>query len=164
MRRLRTPALSFLASCALLGGPMAAAATKPPDYSRMVVKVGKKSAEATLGTYCHPDSDGSGRCEDATFPLKTTGRVSIRANGTVELLLGAGAAAISWRAARVDANGKEVITALGDARSVTRTYKRWRFKLPKRLSKNSTLLGFNVNYPYAYSSFEVGAKVLRPKR
>jgi hypothetical protein len=163
MRRSSTAAVSIFACLAILGGPVAGAQNKPPDYSRMVVKVGKRSAEATLGSYCHPNEDGSGRCVDATFPLKTTGVVRVRPSGTVELLMGAGAEFIQWRAARINSRNEEVITAQGEARAVTRTYKRWRFKLPKRLSRSTDLLGFSVKYPFAYSSFEVGARVLKSK-
>lgn len=162
MRRGATLALSTFACLGILGGPIAGAQeTKPPDYSRMVVKAGKKSAEATLGSYCHPDANGSGTCGDAVFPLKTTGTVKIRANGEITLLLGAVAQNVVWRAARINGKNEEVIVAKGSARAVTKSYKRWRFKLPKRLSKSTDLLGFAVQYPYAFSSFEVGAKVVK---
>lgn len=140
----------------------AGAAKRPPDYSKLIVRVGKQSVEATLGAYCHPTADGSGRCADAKFPLKTTGTVKIARNGTVELLFGANASYVQWRAARIDGRGQERILAHGHALSASRkSFKRWRFKLPKKLARSTDLLGFSVNYPYAYSSFEVGAKLRR---
>lgn len=161
MRRGATLVLFLAAGLGLLGGPVAGAQQNAPDYKRFIVKAGKKSAEATLGSYCHPDGNGSGVCEEATFPLKTTGTVKIRPGREVQMLSGAVAQTVFWRAARINGRGEEVIVAKGQAKATTKTFKRWRLVLPKKLSKSVDLLGFAVQYPYAFSSFEVGAKVVK---
>jgi hypothetical protein len=147
----------------LLAGPVAVAQTPPPDYTVMIVKVGKQAVEATLGTYCHPQADGTGKCGQADYPLKGTGKVTLYQNGTVKLLLRAQASRVAWRAARIDGTGKERIVAVGEAKPLLKTHRQWQMKLPKNLSRTTDLLGWDVNYPYAYSSFEVGAKVRKAK-
>jgi len=145
----------------------APAAAPLPDFTRMIVKVGNKSVQATVGTRCVPDARGKGACTDAVYPLKTTGSVTLRPGGEAELLLGAAAGDISWRAARIDGAGKEKILRFGgtpvtgEAKRVTKTGKRWRITLPKTLSRSTDLLGFSVVYPNANAAFEVGAKVIR---
>jgi hypothetical protein len=158
-RSAATVLASTVLACVLAAGPLARAADKPPDFTRMIVKVGKKSVQATLGTHCVPTADGGGSCSEADYPLKTTGKVTIKARQHITLLFGAPAGDVSWRAARVTSKGVEVITAKGEARPVTKTKKRWRLTLPKSMRKSTKLLGFNVNYPNAFASFEVGASV-----
>jgi hypothetical protein len=134
------------------------------DYKKLVVVSGKKSAQATLGTRCHPGVNGSpGDCAEAKYPLKTTGVVSLRAGERVTLLLGAPATDVSWRAARIDGTGKEQLVDVGTAFPATKTQKRWRIHLPKRMSRRTKLLGFDIVYKNAYSSFEIGAKVARTR-
>lgn len=157
-RRTATIATAVL-GCGLAAGPLAGAAENPPDFTRLIVKVGSRSVQATLGTHCVPTADGSGGCTEATYPLQTTGRVTIRRDGEVTLLSGAPAGYVAWRAARIDGRGEEVIVAKGEARSITKTKKRWRIKLPKNLRRSTKLLGFSVTYPNAFAGFEVGATV-----
>lgn len=146
---------------ALLGaGAVApAAAQAPPDYAVMVVKVGKQSVQATQGTSCQPAPDGTQSCTESTYPLKTTGVLTLTRGGEATLLLKAAAGYVRWRAARIDGTGQEQLVAYGEAKVVTKTKKRWRVRLPKDLRRSTRLLGFDVVYPNAYSSFEVGAKV-----
>jgi len=158
-RRTVTVCATAVLGCVLAAGPLARAADKPPDFTRMIVKVGKKSVQATLGTNCVPSADGQGSCTEASYPLKTTGKVTVKRGQQVTLLFGAPAGYVSWRAARLSAKGEEVITAKGEAKAVTKTKKRWRLTLPKNLSRSTKLLGFSVVYPNAYASFEVGAAV-----
>jgi hypothetical protein len=85
--------------------------------------------------------------------------VTISRGGEVTLLSSAPAGYVAWRAARLDSKGEEVILAKGEAKSVTKTKKRWRIKVPKTLRKSTKLLGFSVTYPNAFAAFEVGAIV-----
>ena len=149
--------LTAAAAGLLAGAP--AVAQAPPDYSVMVVKHGKQSVQATLGTACQPTADGGQQCTEATYPLKTTGSLKLTRGGEVTLLLKAPAGYVRWRAARIDGRGQEQLVAYGEAKVVTKTKKRWRVKLPTNLKRSTKLLGFDVVFPSAYSSFEVGASV-----
>ncbi len=141
-------------------GAATAQETATPDYGSMFVKASKQSVQATLGARCHPDMTGSGNCVEVAYPLKTTGTLKLRPGTTVTLLFRADAGNVTWRAARIDGRGQEKATAIGTAKLVTRrTKRRWQITLPKNLSRSSDLLGFDVQYPNAYSSFEVGLKV-----
>ncbi len=159
-----------LATAALLGasvlavtGVGAGAATKA-DYKKLIVVSGKKSTAATLGTRCHPGQNGTaGDCTEAKYPLKTTGTVALRAGERVTLLLGAPATDVRWRAARIDGTGKEQLIDVGGAFPATKTQRRWRVHLPKKMSRRIKLLGFDVVYKNAYSSFEIGARVSRTR-
>jgi hypothetical protein len=141
----------------LAGAP--AVAQAPPDYTVMVVKHGKQAVQATLGTSCQPTATGGSQCNEATYPLQGTGAVRVSRGGTVTLLFRAPAGYVRWRAARIDGAGQEQLTAYGEAKVVTKTKKRWKIVLPKNLRASTKLLGFDVVYPNAYSSFEVGATV-----
>ncbi len=146
--------------CGAVAGAAAAQETATPDYRALFLKASKQSVQATLGARCHPDQSGSGNCVEAAYPLKTTGTLKLKPGTTVTLLFRADAGNVTWRAARIDGRGQEQATATGVAKLVTRrTKRRWQITLPKRLSKSSDLLGFDVQYPNAYSSFEVGLKV-----
>jgi hypothetical protein len=155
-------AVVFVLATALVAGPLAGAATKPPDYAKLTVKLGKRRAAAMLGTYYHPTADGKVTSHIATYPLNPGSTVTIRRGGRVDLLLGANASYVTWRAVRIDSEGKEKLTASGEARPAKRkAFKTWRVKLPRGLSRATTMLGFNVHYPYAFSDFEIRAKVAR---
>jgi hypothetical protein len=161
---------SRVAIAVVLGGSLltvpaiGAGAATTPDYSKMIVVSGKKSSQATLGTRCHPNPDGSaGTCVETTYPLKTSGKVTLRAGERLTLLLGAPATDVRWRGARIDGTGKEQLVTVGAATPITKTQKRWRIQLPKRMSARTKLLGFDVVYKNAYSSFEVGARVTRTR-
>jgi len=142
---------------------LAHAAEKAPDYRTLIVQSYKQKAPATLGYNCVPKADGSGGdCTDATYPLKFTNTVTIRPNGEVTVLLAAPASYLRWRTARIDGKGEEQITGLGEAKRITKTAKRWRIRLPKRISRSTDLMGFDAVYPNAYSSFEIGVKIGKP--
>lgn len=148
--------------CALGAGLFAGApavAQAPPEYGVLVVKHGKQSVQGTLGTNCQPTPEGGQQCAEATYPLQTTGKVTLTRGKEVQLLLKAPAGYVRWRAARVNGVGEEVLIKFGEARVATKTKKRWKFTVPKDLRKSTTILGFDVVYPSAYASFEVGAKV-----
>jgi hypothetical protein len=156
---MRTPiAVALLAL--LLAAP-APAATPTPDLSQMFVVSGGKTVGATLGAYCHPTG-----CPDPrtfSYPLKGTGSITARAGSTITLLFKAPVRDLDFRAARIDGRGQEVLTTTGGGKHVTKTRRRWRITLPRTLSRTTDLLGFDVVYSNtAYSSFEVGLKVLRP--
>ena len=68
-----------------------------------------------------------------------------------------------WRLARLDGTGKEQAVDVGVGFAATKTQKRWRLTLPKRLSTRIKIVGFDVFYKNAYSSFEVGARVTRTR-
>lgn len=157
MRRRITTTLA-LGAAAGIAAPLAFAASTP-DYTKLIVKSGKKSVQATLGTHCVPTPDGAGSCGESTYPLKTTGTVTVSRGSEVTLLFAAPVGDVRWRAARINSAGQEVATATGVAKLVTKTKKRWRVTLPKNLKRSSKLLGFDVQSPNAYASFEVGLKV-----
>ena len=159
MRRI---AVVFVVAAAVSAGPLAGAATKPPDYGKLTVAVGKRRAAAMLGTFYHPTADGKVTSHIASYPLSPGSTVTIRSRGRVDLLLGAAASYVTWRAVRIDSEGKEKLTASGEARPAKKkSFKRWRVRLPRGLSKSTTMLGFNIHYPYAFSDFEIRAKVAR---
>lgn len=135
--------------------------TKPPDYRTLIVQSYKQKAPATLGYNCVPAADGTGgTCSELPkYPLDFKNTVTIRPGGEVTLLTAARASYVNWRAARIDGRGEEVITAKGEAKAVTKTGKRWRIELPRRMHRSTDLLGFDVIYPNAYASFEIGAKI-----
>lgn len=149
--------------CGLVVQGAAAQQTAVPDYRAMFIKAQKQSVQATLGAYCHPDDTSPANCSAGPpYPLKTTGTLKLKRGADVTLLFRADAGNVTWRAARIDGRGQEKITASGVATLVTtKTKRRWKIKLPKKVSLSSDLLGFDVQYPNAYSSFEVGLKVRR---
>jgi hypothetical protein len=162
--RLRAALAAVLGAAMLALAAIGAGAATTPDYSKMIVVSGKKSAQATLGTRCHPNPDGGeSKCIETTYPLKTTSKVTLRAGERVTLLLGAPATDVRWRGARIDGTGKEQLVTVGAATPITKTQKRWRIQLPMRMSARTKLLGFDVIYKNAYSSFEVGARVARTR-
>lgn len=142
-------------------GSLAGAQTPAPNFKRLIVQAEKKRAPATLGSHCVPFADGTGgECkQDFVYPLKTSNTLTIRPGGQVTLLLGAPAEFVRWRVARVDGRGEEVITALGEAKSVTRTGKRWRITLPRSIRRTSKILGIDLQYANGYASFEIGARI-----
>ncbi|MCW3010883.1 MAG: hypothetical protein JWO90_1287 [Solirubrobacterales bacterium] len=146
---------------ALVGSGAMAQETATPDYRFMVLKASKQSVQATLGAYCHPNSTAAENCSVVPrYPLKTTGTLRLRRGTTVTMLFRADAGNVTWRAARIDGRGREQLTATGVAKLVTtKSKRRWKLTLPKRLSRSTDLLGFDVQYPNAYSSFEVGLRV-----
>jgi hypothetical protein len=151
-----------IAAAMALGVPLASAQSTGPDFTTLIVKYGKKSVQATLGSHCVPTPDGKGSCVQADYPLQTTGTVTVSRRGKVTLLLTAPATYIRWRAARPvpgDTKNPERIYATGEAFAVTKTKKRWRLTLPGDLRRSATLMGFDVLYSQAYSSFEVGINV-----
>lgn len=146
----------------VMGAGLAAGApavAQAPEYGTMIVKHGKQSVQATLGTNCQPTATGGQECADAKYPLATTGRVTLTRGKEVKLLLKASAGYVRWRAARVTSAGEEVLLTYGEANVVSKTKRQWRLTVPKDLRKSATILGFDVVYPSAYASFEVGAKV-----
>lgn len=149
--------------CGLVVQAAAAQQTAVPDYRAMFLKAEKQSVQATLGAYCHPNDTTPGNCSAGpAYPLKTTGALKLRRGADVTLLFRADAGNVTWRAARIDGRGQERLTASGVAKLVTtRSKRRWRIKLPKKVSLSSDLLGFDVQYANAYSSFEVGLKLRR---
>ena len=159
-RRIRLGVATAL-GCGLVVQAAVAQPAAAPDYRSMFVKAGKQSVQATLGAYCHPADGSAGNCSKGpSYPLKTTGKVTLKRGAGVTLLFRANAGNVTWRAARIDGRGQEKITASGVAELVTRKSKRrWKIMLPKNVSVSSALLGFDVQYPNAYSSFEVGLKV-----
>jgi hypothetical protein len=156
VRRRKTLTLAVVAT-AVTTAPLAFAASTP-DYKKLIVKAGKKSIAATLGTHCVPTGNGKGDCADATYPLKTTGKLSVRAGETITLLFGAPVGDVRWRAARIS-GGKEYLNHAGVAKLATKTKKRWRITLPKNLKKSSKVIGIDAQSPNAYASFEVGITV-----
>lgn len=140
---------------------VALAQEKAPDYRTMIVQSYKQKAPATLGYNCVPKPDGTGgQCSELPdYPLKFTNTVTIRPGGELTLLLRAPADYVRWRTARVDGKGEEVITAQGEARAVTKTRRRWRITLPRRISRTTDLMGYDVQSTLHYSSFEIGAKI-----
>lgn len=146
--------------CGLAVQAAGAQETRTPDYRFMLLKSQKQAVQATLGNHCHPDAANSGKCVEVDYPLKTNAVLKLRPGTTVTLLFRADAGDVKWRAARIDGRRQERLTATGEAKLASRkTKRRWIITLPKRLSRSTDLLGFDVVYPNAYSSFEVGAKV-----
>lgn len=146
----------------MLAVPAAVGQQPTRDYTKMVVKSGKKSTQAKLGAFCHPDGNGSGRCTaegEVTYPLKGVATIVGRRGQDITLLIAAPVSHLAWRTSRLDGRGNEVITHIGRGRAVTKTFKRWRIKLPKDMRTSSRFMAFDVTYPQAYSSFQVGLKV-----
>jgi hypothetical protein len=147
---------------ALTGGALAttsASADTSGGYSTAIFKSGSQSVQATLGTHSFPNADGSFDNAQATYPLKTTATLKIRSGKTIAVLLGHVGSDVRWRLSRVS-NGQEVLVHGGVARPTTKTYKRWKITLPKKLRKSEIVLGVDVSYPNGFSSFETGARVL----
>lgn len=152
-----------LFSVAVIAGVIAplAFATSVPDYRKLVTKVRKQAVEATLGYRCVPTPSGPD-CPDETpkYPLKVTGTLKVKQGDQVELLFGAPVGDVTWWAARVNGVGKEVATAKGVAKIVSKKQKkRWKIVLPKNLRKSSKVLGVFARSPNAQASFEVGLLV-----
>jgi hypothetical protein len=160
-RRRRTITALTLAGVVAVGGATTLAGAQTPNFKRLIVDAEKKRAPATLGSHCVPFADGTGgECkQDYTYPLKVSNTLTIRPGGQVTLLLGAPAEFVRWRVARIDGKGEEVITALGEAKAVTKTRKRWRITLPRRISRSSKLMGYDLQYENGYASFEIGARI-----
>ncbi len=162
-RRRRTITALTLAGLVAAGGAttLAGAQQATPNFKRLIVDAEKKRAPATLGSHCVPFADGTGgECkQDYTYPLKVSNTLTIRPGGKVTLLLGAPAEFVRWRVARIDGKGEEVITALGEAKAVTKSRKRWRITLPRRISRSSKIMGYDLQYENGYASFEIGARI-----
>ena len=144
----------------LLIAPAAVAQQAPPDYKSLFVKYGKKTVQAKLGAYCHPNAEGTGVC-GGDFTRDGMAKLTIRQNGEVTLLIKHPATSVEWQASRIDGRGDEQSVGTGNARAVTKTLKRWRLKVPKNFSRSTDVLRLNVRYPYAFSTFGVATKVLR---
>jgi hypothetical protein len=159
---MQRAALVLALALGLLAVPFARATDK--DYDLLVVLVGKKYTPATLGANCRPGPDGApGECAKAKYPLKTKGIAAVRRGGTLQALVAVGANYVRWRAVRIDKHGKEQINASGEAWPIKNWNRRWRVKIPRELKRSTRLIGFDVLYPNAYSSFEVKVRVLRAK-
>ncbi|WP_205698936.1 hypothetical protein [Conexibacter sp. SYSU D00693] len=156
-----------LAALGLLAAPSALAQTAVPDYRSMFVQYGGKTVQAKLGSYCHPNAQGTGECLELDpkkdYPLKDAATITVRQGEDVTLLFKHTVSHLAWRAARIDGLGEERITWTGTGRAVTKTFRRWKIKLPRTMARSSDVLGFDVNYPNAYSSFEVRIKVLKAR-
>lgn len=157
MRRRTTTTLA-LSAAAGIAAPLAFAASTP-DYRTLIVKSGKKSVQATLGSRCIPTSDGKGDCTEVPTPLKTSGTVTVSRGGQLTLLFAAPVGDVRWQTSRVNGTGQEIATAQGVGKLVTKTKKRWRVTLPKNLKRSSKIFGVLAQSPNAYASFEVALKV-----
>lgn len=164
MRRRTVLTLVAGGLLALPAATSAPAQTGTPDYATMFVKAGKKTVQAKLGTHCHPDGAGSGKCVDATYPLEGAPTLTVRAGGEITLLLRAPVASLLWRTARIDASGEELLVDYGRGRATTKTLRRFTITLPRTMRASHKVIGFDVNYPSGgfYSSFEIRARVLKP--
>ncbi|HYF25681.1 MAG TPA: hypothetical protein VD931_08095 [Baekduia sp.] len=160
--RLARLALPGALAAALLA-PSAIAQQPGPDYRSLFVKSGKKTVQAKLGAYCHPNAGPAGEC-GGDFSRQGMGAITVRRDGELLLLLRYTASEVEWQAARLTSSGKETGVRTGRAVAKKRTKgKRWVFTLPRNLSKSTKLLRFNVRYPHAFSSFQLGVtKVLDP--
>lgn len=154
-RRLVLPG----ALAGLLLAPAAVAQQAPPDYTSLFAKYGKKTVQAKLGAYCHPNAQGTGVC-GGDYSREGMGTLTIRRDADVTLLIKHPATSVEWTASRIDGRGAEQSVGHGTARAVTKTLKRWKIKVPRNFSKATDVLRLNVRYPYAFSTFGVGVKVL----
>lgn len=140
--------------------PAAVAQQATPDYNSLFVKYGKKTVQAKLNAYCHPQPGSTGICA-GDYSRDGMGSITVRRDGEVTLLIRHPATSVEWTATRIDGRGDEQITSQkGNARAVTKTLKRWKLKIPKNLSRSTDVLRFNVRYPNAFSTFGVLTKVL----
>ncbi len=164
----RRSSIAFAASILVCTGGSLANAESVNNYGTLIAKAGKKSVQATLGLHCFPVPNGSdcnaGNPESVSYPLKTKGLIEVNRDGEITLLFGAPMGDVRWRTARIDGKGKEVATAQGVAKLVTKTKKRWRIRLPKTLKTSSTIVGIDAQAPNAYASFEFGIKVVKKKK
>jgi hypothetical protein len=142
----------------LLAVPLAAA-TAPPDPTKLVVTGLGKPVQGTLGYHCLPDGNGSGQCTNPG-PVKPTGIVKLRPNARATMLLGAPATYARWAIGRPGPDGKPRLLASGQAYATTKSGKRWRFQLPAKIGR-ATFAAFEAYYVDAYASWETGARVQR---
>lgn len=149
-------ALAAVLALGLLAVPLAAA-TAPPDPTRLVVIGLGKPVQGTLGYHCLPNDQGSGQCTNPG-QVKPTGTVTLRPKARGTLLLGAPATYARWAIGRVGANGKPQILASGQAYATTKSGKRWRFQLPAKIGR-AKFAAFEAFYVNAYASWETGARV-----
>ena len=149
-----------LAAGALLLAPSAIAQTTTPDYTKLFAKYGKKTVQAKLGGYCHPNAEGTGVC-GGDYSRENMARLTIRRGGEMTVLVKHPATRIEWQAFRIDGRGHEQRTDHGPAKAVTRSLKRWKLRIPRDLPRTTDVLRFIVRYPNAFSSFGVGTKVLK---
>jgi hypothetical protein len=168
--RSRRAALT-LTLAAVAAGPASGALAESTDPSQtpsqpftvMIVKTTKsrQSVQAKQGSYCLPNQSFTGGiCHTASFPLPDIPVVKVSAGEVVTLLFKVPVGYVTWRTARINsATKQEVITANGEGDQVTKTKKRWRITLPKKLRKSSTIVGVSVTYANAYNSFEFGIAV-----
>jgi hypothetical protein len=151
------------AAGALADGTSDPAQTPSQPFTVMIAKTTKsrQSVQAKQGSYCLPNANFTGGiCHTATFPLPDVPVVKVSAGEEITLLFKVPVGYVTWRTARLDGPSKrEVITANGEGDQVTKTKKRWRITLPKKLRKSSTIVGVSVTYANAYNSFEFGISV-----
>lgn len=157
-RSIAASALGATVAVALAAAP-ATSQQSVPDYKTLILKVGKQSVAGTLGPYSIPTADGKGESASPSFPLKGTGTLRVKRRDVVTLLFKAKPGNVAWRTARIDSRGREAITATGQALPTTKTKRRWKLTLPKGLKRSSDVLGFYIEYPNGFTTFEVGVKV-----
>lgn len=159
VRRRTTPMLA-VALIAAVVTPLAFAAPVN-DYKKLVLKLRKQSVQATVGFRCVPTPQGPDcPTEQPSYPLKVTGTLKIQRGDEITLLFGAPVGDVTWWTARINGLGKEVPTAHGAAKVVSKkAKKRWRITLPKNLKRNSKVLGVFAQSPNAQAAFEVGLQV-----
>lgn len=155
----RRAVLPCLAALGLLIVPAATAQRSAPDYGTLTVSAQGKKVKAKRGAYCEPQADGQGgRCAAPKYPLAGAPRITVRRGGTLTLELRASAAHLDWRAVRLE-GGKEKPTAVGAAKLVRGSKRKWQIKLPRGLSRSTKILGFYAEYNNAaYSDFEVAVR------
>lgn len=159
MRR-RTSSFLAVALVAAIVTPLAFAASVN-DYKKLITKVRKQSVQATVGFRCVPTPQGPD-CpnEQPKYPLKTTGTLKVKQGDEITLLFGAPVGNVTWWTARVNGLGKEVPTAHGAAKVISKKVKkRWRIILPDNLKRSTKILGVFAESPNAQASFEVGVIV-----
>ena len=157
---MKAPRLALSGALAgLLLAPAAVAQQAPPDYTALFAKYGKKTVQAKLGAYCHPNAQGTGVC-GGDYSRDGMAKLTIRRDADLTLLIKHPATSVEWSAKRIDGRGAEVDVGHGNARAATKTLKRWKLRVPRNLSRSTDVLRFNVRYPYAFSTFAIETKVL----
>lgn len=129
----RTAMLATVA-IALVAATAPAAGTDP--RLRLDVALGDQAIRATSGSYCLqtplPGGVSSGVCADSAYPLKTRGRLTLKAGGTLRLTFGGRPTSVRLRMLRgTDLQSTVVLKRIlvpyrGDRR-------RYRLRLPQRL-------------------------------